>query len=316
MMKPRTMGIQRRSKKRPRQTPGTQGPGTSSALGGSTNIRSSSEGGAAASSGGYSNSSDSPSSNPSAPASGNTDQDLAASTRLADMPVDPTQWGLDPIYWSHARLLACQIQRGLESVPGIENSHILGAHSLSRVEIVGTIVRVVELERMIKYTLDDSTGLVDCTHWKMRNNQNRWTGTSHTSAHDGAVPSGMSLTTSGDLVPSYTMLEAAASGSVSTSSASSSSDTAPHVSLKSNAFKLGDIVRVRGKLRKVPEQYLHRFLCFSNREVIVSNIAKVRHVHEAILHRLSAMTLYKDFYERTKPEIEIESQPSVASGGV
>ena len=75
---------------------------------------------------------------------------------------------------------------------------------------------------------------------------------------------------------------------------------------ESKTFQLGDIVRVRGKLHKVPEHYLQRYLCFSEREVSLSSIAKVRHVHDALLHRLTAITLSKNFYERTLAEPQVE----------
>ena len=258
---------------------------------------------AACSSGSNGGSSSGSSSSSSGSSSGSANTSACGNTSTSGMPVDPTQWGLNPIYWSYARLLACQIQSHMKSVPGIENSHILYAHSLSKVELVGTIVRVVELNRMVKYTLDDSTGLVDCTYWKSRNQSSfmaRKTGPN--------ISMGMSVITGGDVVPSFTMLDGAAADVAAGTSLLSS---LPLVLTRDKIFQLGDTVRVRGKLHKVPEHYLERYLTFSDREVTIQNIIKVKHSHEAILHRLSAIALSREFYQNSK--VEIESQPAASA---
>ena len=99
---------------------------------------------------------------------------------------------------------------------------------------------------MVKYTLDDTTGLVDCTHWKLRNKKvyNGEAGV----VKGGNVPKGMSMTVAGDLVPSFTMLEGADAGDAALSS--SSSAPAPMFAPESKTFQLGDIVRVRGNFTK------------------------------------------------------------------
>ena len=82
------------------------------------------------------------------------------------LPVDPTQWGLDPLYWSYVRLTCYQIS-SLQTLPSLEHAHVLNQlHSLSKVQVVGVVVRVVVGENFHKYTLDDGTGMVDVMHWK------------------------------------------------------------------------------------------------------------------------------------------------------
>ena len=194
------------------------------------------------------------------------------------------------------------MQRGLKSIPGVENSHILGSRSLSRVELVGTIVRVTELDHLIKYTLDDTTGLVDCTQWKARRRRFE----SKNNAH-GTVANGMAVSMGGDLVPSFTLPHNDGAGSISYPVAS-----LPFSSpvFSQRAFQLGDMVRVRGKLHKVPEQYLQRFLCFSDREISISSMKRVGHVHEAIHHRLTAIQLSNNFYNNSNLKISSQAMNS------
>jgi len=87
---------------------------------------------------------------------------------VSTLPLDPTQWGMDPLYWSYVHITCHQVGT-LETLPSLDHAHVLNQrHSLSKVELVGVVVRVVDLEKMNKYTLDDGTGMVDCTQWKTR----------------------------------------------------------------------------------------------------------------------------------------------------
>ena len=73
-------------------------------------------------------------------------------------------WGLDPMYWSHVKLLVRDIH-ALGTFPGIADSHMLGGHPLSRVEVVGTVVSVERKARFTRYRLDDGTGLIALIRW-------------------------------------------------------------------------------------------------------------------------------------------------------
>jgi len=119
-----------------------------------------------------------------------------------------------------------------------------GTHSVTKVELVGIVVRVVSIpSSMDKYTLDDGTGLVDCTKWMTQFEKKR-----------------------------------------------------DRLGLRPLQFCLGDMVRVRGRLKRVPEQTLARYICFSTREVSVKSMTFVESKHEEIHHRLLCQRLYRDSY--------------------
>ena len=88
---------------------------------------------------------------------------------------DPTTWGMDPIHWTYTRVLVRQIHM-LRSLEGIPGCHILGSHSITRVEIVGVVVRVVHAgNTLVKYSIDDGTGLVDCTYFLPKDRKHTYT---------------------------------------------------------------------------------------------------------------------------------------------
>ena len=179
------------------------------------------------------------------------------------LPVDPTQWGLNPLYWSYLRLTCYQVNECLSTLPSLENAHVLhGTHSVTKVELVGIVVRVVSIpSSMDKYTLDDGTGLVDCTKWMTQFEKKR-----------------------------------------------------DRLGLRPMEFCLGDMVRVRGRLKRVPDQTLARYICFSTREVSVKSMTFVESKHEEIHHRLLCQRLYRDAYaDRGGGNVEEEGENSERS---
>ena len=228
----------------------------------------------------------------------------STSRSTAAPPGAPTQWGLDPLYWSYVRLLAVHVH-ALRTAPGIETSHILGGHALSRVEMVGVIVRMIELEHMTKFTLDDGTGLVDCTKWNQRGIA---TVPVHQTSDGGIGSSGNAPPTTLYAIMAEadraTRLRLGRSSPSSTSSSSLSRSSADETAVATSTlyvptaspFQLGDTVRVRGKFRKVPAMYLERYTCCSETEISVHSMVLAEHPHEALHHRLTSIALSLERY--------------------
>jgi len=94
---------------------------------------------------------------------------------------------------------------------------------------------------MIKYTIDDGTGMVDCTQWLTKQQQ-------------------QSL-----LIP--------------------------------EVYQIGDVIKIRGKLKKVPMDHLDKYVCFSLRQVSIQTIVSVSPIHDEMYHRLKCIQLHENFYK-------------------
>ncbi|KAM9325057.1 CST complex subunit STN1 [Gastrophryne carolinensis] len=75
-------------------------------------------------------------------------------------------WGLDPVFLAYARLFIKDILELKEStqVPGI---FFYKNHPIKQVDLLGTVVSVKEKEAFYSYGVDDSTGVISCTCWKI-----------------------------------------------------------------------------------------------------------------------------------------------------
>ncbi len=77
----------------------------------------------------------------------------------------PSEWGLDPLFWSHVKLTVADIQRHVRPNDQFLGSFSLLSHPIKNVEVRGVIVyKRVWTERAV-YTLDDGTGLLTCNEW-------------------------------------------------------------------------------------------------------------------------------------------------------
>ena len=95
-----------------------------------------------------------------------------STTSTTSPPIDATQWGLDPLYWSYVHLTCYQINHAISTLPDKDHAHVLNnTHPLTKATIVGTVVRVVEQLSFTKYTIDDGTGMVDCIQWITKQQQ-------------------------------------------------------------------------------------------------------------------------------------------------
>jgi len=73
-------------------------------------------------------------------------------------------WGLDPLYWAYVRLFISQIHQ-LKPFHGMPETQSLFGHPVSRAEILGYVVSVQQRASLVSYTVDDGTGLIQCTRW-------------------------------------------------------------------------------------------------------------------------------------------------------
>ena len=74
------------------------------------------------------------------------------------------RWGADPMFWANVKLFISDIH-SLAPAPGIESSFMYMSKPISRVHIVGTVVAVQDKARRVFYSVDDGSGLVECTHF-------------------------------------------------------------------------------------------------------------------------------------------------------
>jgi hypothetical protein len=80
--------------------------------------------------------------------------------------LEPYCWGLDPLYWGHAKIFAFQIDK-LVCAQGFKNAHFLKVglgpyRPIQMVEVTGVIVRIKSFGKVSKYTIDDGTGFAHC----------------------------------------------------------------------------------------------------------------------------------------------------------
>jgi hypothetical protein len=78
--------------------------------------------------------------------------------------VPPSRWGLDPLFWSFARLLCADMNR-LETAPGMSDGHVLDGRQLSQAELVGRVVSRRANDKVINFCVDDGTGAARCMLW-------------------------------------------------------------------------------------------------------------------------------------------------------
>eukprot|EP00656_Telonema_subtile_P045049 TRINITY_DN51315_c0_g1_i1.p2 TRINITY_DN51315_c0_g1~~TRINITY_DN51315_c0_g1_i1.p2 ORF type:complete len:253 (+),score=43.48 TRINITY_DN51315_c0_g1_i1:200-958(+) len=78
--------------------------------------------------------------------------------------VQLSKWGLDPIFNTAVRLLACTLH-STESFIGIPGSSKLCGRPVVLVQLVGSIVKIEVKEKYLRFLLDDGSGVVWCIHW-------------------------------------------------------------------------------------------------------------------------------------------------------
>lgn len=77
-----------------------------------------------------------------------------------------SDWGLNPLFWCHVTMLIAQVH-GLRQDKESQCEHVLcGMHSISRAEIMGIITSIDIRENLVKYLVDDGTGVIACVEWK------------------------------------------------------------------------------------------------------------------------------------------------------
>lgn len=131
-------------------------------------------------------------------------------------------WGLDPVFLAFAKLYIRDILEMKESqqVPGI---YIYNGHPIRRVDIMGTVVGVRERDTFYSYTVDDATGVINCTCWKRLSNAE--------SSSDPAAPStARELSMTSQLRKLQETIE------------------------QKTKIEIGDIIHVRGSVRMFREQ--------------------------------------------------------------
>eukprot|EP00470_Lotharella_oceanica_P001669 CAMPEP_0170169044 /NCGR_PEP_ID=MMETSP0040_2-20121228/1985_1 /TAXON_ID=641309 /ORGANISM="Lotharella oceanica, Strain CCMP622" /LENGTH=160 /DNA_ID=CAMNT_0010407567 /DNA_START=8 /DNA_END=490 /DNA_ORIENTATION=- len=73
-------------------------------------------------------------------------------------------WGLDPIFWSFAKLTIHDILH-MGEMANVRGAFSLHGRPVSRAEIVGYIVEVVAKHNRIMYSVDDGSGVISCTQF-------------------------------------------------------------------------------------------------------------------------------------------------------
>ncbi|KAI8906215.1 hypothetical protein DFJ77DRAFT_543977 [Powellomyces hirtus] len=77
---------------------------------------------------------------------------------------DHSLFGIDPLFWIHCKLSVDDVLT-LRSHASIPDIYLLGCHPLRKVEITGIIVGKEESSLLIRYSVDDGTGIIPCVHW-------------------------------------------------------------------------------------------------------------------------------------------------------
>ena len=150
---------------------------------------------------------------------------------------EPVCYALDPLYFAYAKLFIGQINK-LKNAPQIPNSHFIKSENnfmrpVNNVEIVGVVIYHKRFMKLLKFTIDDGTGVINCLVFLNQENEN---------VNDAIA----------------------------------------------NSSKLGKMVKIRGKLRRMPTEYIHRDIFASvdeskvYREIIVENIFEVSNPNEEL----------------------------------
>ncbi|TPX68549.1 hypothetical protein SpCBS45565_g02993 [Spizellomyces sp. 'palustris'] len=80
------------------------------------------------------------------------------------VPLPPSLFGLDHLFWIHSKLFVADILALLPH-PEIADVYLYNNHPLRKVEVTGIIVGKEESASFVLYTVDDGTGLVPCISW-------------------------------------------------------------------------------------------------------------------------------------------------------
>ncbi|KAI8498667.1 CST complex subunit STN1 [Branchiostoma belcheri] len=80
-----------------------------------------------------------------------------------------TYWGLDPLHRAYVKMFVRDVLE-MDIYPGHPtlNVYAYRNHPISRVDLLGWVVRVEEREKLFNYAIDDGTGVISCTCWKPR----------------------------------------------------------------------------------------------------------------------------------------------------
>jgi len=76
-------------------------------------------------------------------------------------------WGLDPLFKSYVKLLISQIH-SLDSFDDLRGTWKLFCHPIARVDIVGYLVAFKIKNNMVRFTVDDGSGVIVCPWWFQR----------------------------------------------------------------------------------------------------------------------------------------------------
>ncbi|CAN9510018.1 unnamed protein product [Ophioblennius macclurei] len=174
-------------------------------------------------------------------------------------------WGLDPLFFAYARLYVRDILQMAEStqVPGI---YFYNQHPLYQVDILGTVVYKKERDDFFCYGVDDLTGVINCLCWKNE----------ELPIEDPPVEEGFN--------PLWDLKEIR------------------RAQQECHRLEIGDLVRVRGKLKTVREQ----------REITACIYYKVNDpmMSEQISWMMELPQLYRGFYDkRLELQREEEKDP-------
>ncbi|KAH9561765.1 hypothetical protein CY35_05G039500 [Sphagnum magellanicum] len=74
------------------------------------------------------------------------------------------EWGLDPMYFSHVRLLAFDLL-AVRPLPHMPGRFVRRGRPVRKVEMLGVVVSTDQKERYIRFILDDGTACVPCVLW-------------------------------------------------------------------------------------------------------------------------------------------------------
>lgn len=95
-----------------------------------------------------------------------------------DRTLAPSFWGLDPLFWTFAKVNIGTIFRA-KVVPPHDNQFWLGQRALKTVHIVATVVCVDRKPDKTLYALDDGTGIITATVWHNSDKRGLSGGSSH-----------------------------------------------------------------------------------------------------------------------------------------
>ena len=170
-------------------------------------------------------------------------------------------YALDPLYFAYAKLFIVQINN-LKNAPQIPNSHFIETEKhymrpVNNVEVVGVVILQKRSTKLIKFTVDDGTGIINCLVFL---------GQGREEANDAI----------------------------------------------DNDCKLGKMVKIRGKLKRMSEEYISRDVFASAnekavyREIIVENVFEVINPNEELFLWTEMVKLSKIDYCTTVPKLALK----------